>query len=143
MQVIRTARTQQPFTVIPLQQNLVKDYKQSLLASMPASFKDDTKHKVAFQDVKVFHYSKRHKGQVWVKYSMSETEAWKKVQILKRGSRLNLPPAQAYTRRLAVKEAKAKDLRRIAEKYLPQQYKDYYINLHTTSLSYDSESDSD
>jgi hypothetical protein len=40
----------------------IKDYKQSLLASMPASFKDDTKHKVAFQDVKVFHYSIRHKG---------------------------------------------------------------------------------
>jgi hypothetical protein len=38
----------------------------------------------------------------------------------------HLPSAQACARRLAVKQAKAKDVRRVAEKYLPQQYKQNY-----------------
>ena len=54
-----------------------------------------------------------------------------------------LPTQQVFSGMLAVKEAKVKDLKRVAEKYVPPEFRDFYTNLTVTGLVYDSEYDSD
>ena len=74
MDVISSARRQSLFTVTALTQSMVKDFKREVNCVLLTNFKDSTKTKIAFKEVRVFHYSKQHKGQVWAKYSMSPVE---------------------------------------------------------------------
>ena len=99
--------------------------------------------KVAFKEVRVFHYSKDHKGQVWAKYSMSPVEPWIKFSIFKRGRSSSMLTRQANTKQLPIKKDKATDLKRVAETYVPEEFRGFYTNLTVTSRSYDSECEED
>ena len=96
MDVIKSARRQNPFIVKALTQDMVKDFKGHFCNSLQTTFKDSKKTRVAFKDVRQFHYSEDHKGYVWVKYSMSEVEPWKKTTILKPGIKISMPK-QAFS----------------------------------------------
>ena len=143
MQLIQSAGRQQPFEVIAVNQEMVHHFKKCMGSALLTTFKDASKAKVAFQEVKMFHFSKFHKGEVWVKYSMSESEAWKTFPITKRGAYLSIPTEPVSRTKLPIKASKVADLKKVAKKYVPAQYRDFYLSIEGNNVAYNSESDSD
>ena len=93
--------------------------------------------------VEMFHFSKFHKEEVWLKYSMCQLEGWKSFKITKR-AHVSIPTEPASRTKLPIKTSKVGDLKKVAEKYVPGEYRDFYLSLKgTTAVSYDSKSDSD
>ena len=80
-------------------------------------------------------------GQV---FHVSQSEAWKAFKMTKKGAHLSIPTEPASRTKLPIKASKVADLKKVAEKYVPGEHRDFYLSLKgTTAVSYDSESDSD
>ena len=81
---------------------------------------------MSIRKARVIEYSVDHITEVWVKYG--EEEEWTKFSILKRRATARLPtPEQTkYNDHIPVKEAKAADTKEIVDKYVPEEYKQFY-----------------
>ena len=79
-----------------------------------------------------------HPGEVWMRESFSREEPWRKVRIHTRENH-DTTPTQLYTQAIKLKPAKVKDLKAMADKYIPAPQKHYYINLQADEEAEDSE----
>ena len=67
------ARKKKPYTVIEVNQEMVFDYQ----AHLSGFFKKSVTHKgqtLRVRDARVFEYSVDHPDEVWVKYSLNESD---------------------------------------------------------------------
>jgi len=74
---------------------------------------------------------KHHPDEVWVRFSISEDEPWKKLKIVRprqttTGQSL---PQELYQGQVLLKTAKVRDLKKIASKFLPPLQRTFYIQL--------------
>ena len=99
------------------------------------------RQKLMISKVYILEYSNHHKDEVWAKYALSDSEPWFKFAIRKtRGPRITFPTLPKFSQPLPVKPSKVKDAERLATKYVPEEFRQFYLGLASTE---DVDSDSD
>ena len=84
----------------------------------------------------------KHLNEVWLCYSYSLDESWSKVSLLK--GRKKIPPATSislpikYPNGHSILKTKVQDLKKMIP-YLPEEHKQFYIDLREQSDSEDSD----
>ena len=127
MKLIEQSQRRKPIRVVNVKQSIMFNVQGDLAPSFKKVFVTATKQKLQYRNIRICKYSANHSGELWVKYSYSEGEEWKKFPILKRGKPpLTLPATAAYRSRLQVKAAKAADVMKLVNQYVPAEYRDYY-----------------
>lgn len=63
-----------------------------------------------------------------MKYDLTDDEEWSKFSVMKSAS-LPSPAEMKYNGVVPVKATKAADVKKIVEKYVPQDFKSYYDSL--------------
>ena len=86
------------------------------------------KQKATFdiQKARVLDYSQDHVSEVWVKYSVSDEEEWRKFSILKRVLVLTPSDQAKYDDYIAVASKKYADINKIVDQYVPEEFNEFY-----------------
>ena len=129
--VIRSARRRNPFTVVPVTQNMVLGYSTYFSPFFKKTVQAKKKA-LNIQRAMVLDYSSQHATQVWVKYRFEEDEPWNKFELEKRNTRIQCLPtvmAQKNPSPLPVKQRKINDVRKLVDKYVPQEYHHFYNSI--------------
>ena len=160
---IQKAKKKHPFTVTSLTWEAFKDYKTYASKNYRKLTKTTCKKTVKFKQISWFSYgesleqgvTKRHPDEVWIRYSLDESEPWKKVKVVTkrrttsdstRSTRVTTDRrtrrtrtttesilAPAYVAEVPLKAAKVKDLLKIANKFLPPSTRSFYMSLKTAA----------
>lgn len=97
MEVIRKTRKVKPFSVVPVTQSLVLDFKNHLTPFFKKTYTSLTKETLRFREARMFEYARDHPTEVWVKYSLSVDDEWHRFSIEKRRSSGPTLPTQPVT----------------------------------------------
>lgn len=85
---------------------------------------------LSLQRAMILYYSSQHVTEVWVKYGSGEEEPWSKFEVKKHRTRIeSLPSTQKYHSLLAVKQSKITDVLKLVEKYVPQEFHQFYSSI--------------
>ncbi|XP_031551816.1 uncharacterized protein LOC116289065 [Actinia tenebrosa] len=76
-----------------------------------------------------------HPEEVWMRYGYSREEPWKNVKGWNGDQLENL--RRLYDGPIRVKDAKVKDLKKLAEKHLPPEKRGFYMNLNNGAVEED------
>ena len=126
--IIESARRRNPFTVVPVQQDMILNCATHLTTFFKKNVQA-SKKPLNIQRARILDYSSQHPSEVWVKYG-SEDEEWSKFSLKKRSVIVrSLPSAQKYSRPLPVKQSKVSDLRKLAEKYVPPVFRPFFDSI--------------
>ena len=102
------------------------------------------KQKLDFKNVVWFNFGKGekevdgklvqcdHPKEVWVRYTYDVKEEPRHVSFFKKRKQENLdtaPPALYSQYPIAIKKAKAEDLKKLVNEYVPPEYQPFYANL--------------
>ena len=143
LEVIRSARKKPPFEVIEVDQLMIYDFAGHLAPFFKKAPTTRLRQKLMISKVYILEYSNHHKDEVWAKYALSDSEPWFKFAIRKtRGPRITFPTLPKFSQPLPVKPSKVKDAESLATKYVPEDFRQFYLGLASTE-DVDSESDSD
>ena len=145
--VFREANLRKPFNVVEVTQNDILDWKTyaeerhchkrvTTDGSSPVSF--SKVHWINFgwgaeycEEEGTF-ITKHHPDEVWLRYSSTD-EPWKKVRYLKNNAPARYIPPRLYNEEpLPLKAAKVKDLKAIAQKFLPPHCRAFSHSRATT-----------
>ena len=75
-----------------------------------------------------------HPDEVWLRYSLSTSEPWKKVKYRKKNApAAELPDQLYFDEPLPLKKAKVKDLQATATRFLPPHCRPFYASLRAES----------
>ena len=142
MAIIARARIRKPFKPVDCKQSMFVSYANHFSQFFKKTVKSSKKKPLNIQKARVLDYATAHASEVWVKYTAEEAE-WEKFEILKRGASPTLPviDCQKYDAVVPVKENKAADLKKIVEKYVPEEFRAYYESSLLASSSATSETD--
>ena len=121
-----------PFKPVDCSQSMFLDYDRHFSEIFKKAPKDVMKKSLEIRKARILEYSNTHAAEVWVKYTMSEEEKWRKFSILKRGAMPSLPVATKstkYSSSVPVKPTKAADLKMLATKYVPDEFQAFYTSV--------------
>ena len=136
---IQKAKKKHPFMVHSLSHQAFYDYKTFASTNFFQLKKTTAKKTVKFKQIQWFSYGessedgtiKSHPNEVWIRYSLNDSEPWGKVKVLK--NRSPGEPTHLHTGQIPLKPAKVKDLVKIANKFLPPSVRPFYTGLTSTS----------
>ena len=139
--VIKEANLRKPFEVREMDRGDFKDWKSYLDGKYRLKAKDTTGRPLRFREIhwvnvgwamevdpsgesRIIH----HPDQVWFRNSISRQEPWIKVDILHKESTAEQPPP-LYDSPIHLNPAKVRDLKKMAQKHLPEPQKFFYLDL--------------
>ena len=73
-----------------------------------------------------------HSTKVWMRYGFNKNKPWKRVKLLQPGTGGTTQPRRLYSEPLQINPHKIKDLKAMAEKYIPSPQRDFYLKLDAT-----------
>ena len=117
---MQSARKRNPFKIVPVTQDMVKDFGVHLSPFFKKTVRAG-KQPFNIQKVRILDYSSRHPTQVWVKYGAKD-EDWTIFELEKKGVTVTLPTQPIYTYPIHIKPAKVRDVQKLLDKYVPSQY---------------------
>ena len=140
--VIEGANLRNPFKVTKMRQEDFKSWKTHLDHKYCLQKKDTNGNPVRFQQIHRFNVGwgseldpktgqsvlTYHPEHVWIKTSHDPSQPWQKVAIKEKAASNSQPPA-LYSSPIPLKPAKVEDLKKIAEKHLPEPQRSFYLNL--------------
>lgn len=140
--VIEGANLTNPFKVTKIKQKDFKSWKTHLDRKYCLQRKDTDGNPVRFQQIHRFNIGwgsehdpntgqsvmTNHPDHIWLKTSHDPSQLWQKVAIKLKAPLTSLPPT-LYTSPIPLKAAKVEDLKKIAEKHLPEPQRSFYFNL--------------
>ena len=137
MDIIRSARICKPFKVVECDRTMFLDWQVQFSKYFKKLVKNQEKQALKISHARVLEYSATHPTEVWVKYSPESPDTeWKKYTILKGDASPDLPnpvSSRKYSAPVPLKENKSRDLAKIADKYVPAEFKSYYQNILSAS----------
>ena len=101
---MRSARNRNPFKIVPVTQDMVKDIGVHLSLFFKKTVRAG-KQPFNIQKVQILDYSSSHPTQVWVKYG-AEDKDWTIFELEKKGVTFMLPTQLKYTYPIPIKPAK-------------------------------------
>lgn len=123
--IIESARKRKPFVVVPVEQDMIMDGAAHFCPFFKKTIKAGKKL-LNLQRAMILDYSVQHSTEIWVKYG-NEDEEWSKFTTEKRHAAVkSLPTKLKYVRPLPVKQSKARDVRKLAVKYAPPEYRHFF-----------------
>lgn len=141
MDVIRSARVCKPFDVTECESTMFLDWQVHFTKFYKKMIKNSEKQSLKISNARIIEYSNTHPTEVWVQYTPGGE--WCKFAILKRGATPTLPQptsSQKYSGLVELKEKKVVDLKKILDKYVPTEFKSYYVNILVPSTITSSDS---
>ena len=138
--VLKMARRNNPYLVIPLKHKDILDFKQVASTRVQNTKKDSKGQRVQWLDVQCIKFVKEEEGIMFFKYSFDEEE-FKVLRLLgrsakgKRHDTLKTIP-RLYTSKLRITEAKKRDLLSLcASEIIPVEHHPFYkaLTLSTTA----------
>ena len=145
--------------VIELQQDKFRDYRDHLRKLYTERSKDLDNQPLDFVGAVWFNFGKgemlvdgklvvfEHPHEVWVRHTYDVNEKPKRVSFIKkRGIQSgfdSLPPPLYDQYPVAIKKAKAEDLRKLVTKYVPAAHRGFYSELPIVDMDDDADSDGD
>ena len=127
--IIRSAWRRNLFIVVPVDQNMVVAYSTGFSPFFKKTVQAKKKA-LNLQRAMVLDYSSQHVTEVWVKYGSGEEEPWSKFEVEKRRTHIeSLPTTQKYHSLLSVKQSKINDVRKLVDKYVPQEFHRFYSSI--------------
>ena len=141
--------------VVEMKQSFFHNFRQYLSNIYTERNKDEDKRNLDFQSVVWFNFGKGekeiegrlvlidHAREVWVRYTYDVREQPRSVCYFKKRNRLPLdvsPPLLYSQYPIPIKKAKAEDLHKLIQEYVPQEYQSFYAEMPETN---DSSSDDD
>ena len=145
MRIVKETNLRKPFEVTKMTQSNSLDWKGHLDQKYRLEKKDVSGNPWRLRNVHWLNFGwgeeidnatgetvlQYHPGEVWMKKSLFREEPWVKVKM-----RVNLShtvkPAQLYCDEIRLKAGKIRDLKAMAQKYLPAPQKDYYLMLQAS-----------
>ncbi|KXJ20296.1 hypothetical protein AC249_AIPGENE28589 [Exaiptasia diaphana] len=152
--VVEEANRRKPFKVQRMQQDQFLSFKNSYKQVYKHKRKTTTKQDFKFREVHWMNFGwgadtdkdgnitmVHHPDEVWMRYGYSKEESWKKVKLW--NGQEPEDPRRLYQCPVKIKKAKEADLKKMAEKHLPPEKRDFYMNLNTGDLEDASDSEDD
>ena len=130
--------------VVEMKQSFFCDFRQHLGKIYTERSKDEDKKSLDFQRVVWFNFGKGeklinnelvmvdHPRKVWVRYTYDVRETPRVVYYFKKNNRLELdesPPLLYSQYPIPIKKAKAEDLQKLVQQYVPCEYRSFYAEL--------------
>lgn len=159
VKIIEDSRTVQPFKVVEVEGQKIKDFKVVGDKSMKQNLTSNDGEKVLIRSFMWFSYGAseemdpvsgaevlvEHENEIWCRYTHNNIESWKKVKLFKRGVKPEkLEAKQKYKSRICIKPAKYKDLNNLVERgLLSRQVAEFYQKLLCESATNETEHDSE
>ena len=149
-ELVRKVCRQKPYTVKSMVGSEFKDFSD-LVEQHTRRRKDSNKKDVLISKARWMNFGQgvdqhgrevKHLNEVWLRYSYSLDESWSKVSLLK--GRKKIPPATSislpikYPNGHSILKTKVQDLKKMIP-YLPEEHKQFYIDLREQSDSEDSD----
>ena len=140
VEVVRDSNVTKPFETTAMQQEDFLDWKGFVNERYKMATKDQEGKRVLLRDI---HWlgeekevgnnisMKHHPDEVWVRFSSSEDEPWKKLKIVRPGQttmRQSIP-RELYQGQVLLKTAKVRDLQKIAVQIVPPLQRTFYFEL--------------
>ena len=130
--------------VVEMEQHFFCDHHCHLKKIYTERNKDEDKQKLDFKNIVWFNFGKGekevdgklvqfdHSKEVWVRYTYDVKEEPRRVCFLKKRKQesLDTPPPALYSQYpIAIKKAKAEDLKKLVSDYVPPEFHAFYANL--------------
>ena len=123
-----------------------KNYKDFLGDKYSLSKKDNSGNPLRMRDIHWLNYEwgevidprtgrkqmMHHPDEVWIRYSISKVEPWKRVKLTTLDTCQNCPPTLSTTT-IALNAKKVKDLQSMARKHVPEPQRAFYMNLKSNN----------
>ena len=109
-------------------QDMVAEYTSHFMPSFKKMVRSG-KRLLNLQKARVLEYSDTHASQVWVKYG-GEDEQWVKFDLEIKGATPTIPTEPKYHKLYPVKLTKAADVKKLVNKYVPEEYRSFYDCIH-------------
>ena len=140
--VLRMARRNNPYLVIPLKHKDILDFKQVASTRVQNTKKDSKGQRVRWLDIQCIKFVKEEEGIMFFKYNFDEEE-FKVLRLLgrsakgKRHDTLKTIP-RLYTSKLRITEAKKRDLLSLcASEIIPVEHHPFYKALTVSTTAKD------
>ena len=142
-----------PFVITEMPQENFLDFKGHISSRYRKRWVDRNKQPVSLRRVHWLNFGwgeesdpstgegrmVHHPTEVWMRYGFDKNEPWKKVKLLQPGAERTSQPQRLYSEPLLINPHKIKDLKAMAEKYIPSPQRDFYLQLDATP-THDSDS---
>ena len=143
VEVVRDSNVKKPFEATAMQQEDFLDWKGFVNERYKMAAKDQEGKRVLLRDIHWLNFGwgeekeagkvsmKHHPDEVWVRFSLSEDEPWKKLKIVRPGKTTTLQsiPRELYQGQVLLKTAKVRDLQKIAAQFVPPLQRKFYFEL--------------
>ena len=143
VEVVRDANVTKPFEMTAMEQQDFLDWKGFVNERFKMAAKDQEEKGVLLRDIHWLNFRwgkekeagkvsmKHHPDEVWIRFSLSEDEPWKKLKIVwpMQTTMEQLIPRELYQGQVLLKPAKVRDLQKIASQFVPPLQWTFYFQL--------------